>query len=78
MIPSAIQRIALGGTPLLGAITVLKDGSTGSELGKLDRQAAAYAGQGWAGVAVDQAFADLEDRVLDTYVSQVQTWLSKQ
>lgn len=75
-IPSPLQRIALGGNPSLGAITTLRDAETGEELGKLDRAAASYAGNGVIGVLVDQAFSDLEDRVLEQYVQNVVTWLT--
>jgi hypothetical protein len=74
-IPSPLQRVALGGHPTLGAITTLRDATTGEELGKLDRAAASYAGNGVIGVLVDQAFSDLEDRVLEQYVSNVRSWL---
>ena len=35
-IPSPLQRVALGGVPTLGAVTILRDSKTGAELGKLD------------------------------------------
>jgi hypothetical protein len=75
-IPSPLQRIALGGTPMLGAITVLRDAKTGAELGKLDRMSGAIAGNGLLGVAVDQAFSDLEDRVVSNYADNVLDWLT--
>jgi hypothetical protein len=75
-IPSPLQRVALGGAPALGAITVLRDATTGKELARLERAAVGYAGNGILGVAVDQAFDDLEDRVLDRYVDNILTWLT--
>lgn len=75
VIPSAAQRVVLGGTPILGAVTILKDARTGAELGKMNRNAAAYAGNGVVGVLVDQGFSDLEDRLLDAYAAQVRDWL---
>src|SRR5262249_36629349 len=75
VIPSPLQRIALGGTPALFAITYLKDAATGAELAKLDRGAAGMAFNGVIGVLVDQAGDDLEDRVLDNYVEHLLTWL---
>lgn len=75
VIPSAIQRVTLGGSPMLLAVTTLKDARTGADLGKLDRGAAATAGQGVLGVLVDQAFSDLEDRVVQSYVNNVLCWL---
>lgn len=77
VIPSPLQRVALGGTPLLETTTLLRDANTGEVIGKLDRLAGASAGNGLLGVAVDQVGDDLEDRVLDAYVSNVRTWLGE-
>lgn len=77
-IPSAVQRVVLGGNPLLAVVTVLKDAETGKELAKMDRMAAGMAGSGVIGVLADQAFSDLEERVLANYVMQVRTWLAKE
>jgi hypothetical protein len=76
-IPSPQQRIALGGSPGFVAVTVLRDAATGKELARDERPAVSYAGNGIIGVAVDQAFDDLEDRVLDQYVTNVRSWLSE-
>jgi hypothetical protein len=76
IIPSPAQRVVLGGAPTIGAVTVLKDAQTGAVLAKMDRAAAGYAGNGVLGVLVDQAFADLEDRVLESYNRQVVDWLT--
>jgi hypothetical protein len=76
VIPSPLQRIAFGGTPMLGTVTVLRDSKTGEQLAKLDRANAAYAGGGLLGVAADQAFSDLEDRVLDNYMDNISDWLT--
>jgi hypothetical protein len=75
-IPSPLQRIAIGGAPTLETVTVLRDAKTGVELGKLDRGAAAAAGNGLLAVVVDQAFSDLEDRVLDNYMQNIPGWLT--
>jgi hypothetical protein len=75
-IPSPLQRIALGGSPMLGTVTVLKDAATGKELAKLDKMNAGVAFGGVLGVAIDQAGDDLEDRVLDQYVTNVRSWLA--
>ena len=74
-IPSPVARVVVGGSPTFAAITVLKDAGTGAELAKLDRLAAGYAGAGLLGVALDQAGADLEDRVLKVYTANIQRWL---
>jgi hypothetical protein len=76
-IPSPLQRIVLGGSPGFVAVTVLRDAATGKELARDERPAVSYAGNGIIGVAVDQAFDDLEDRVLDQYVANVRSWLSE-
>lgn len=75
-VPSAAQRVIVGGAPTLAAYTYLKDARTGAELGKLDRVAAVGAGSGVIGVLVDQAFDDLEVRVLNAYVRNVDRWLA--
>lgn len=74
-IPSAARRVVLGGSPTLGAVTVLKDAQTGAELAKMDRMAAGYAGNGVLGVLVDQGFDDMHNRVLDAYSGQVIDWM---
>ncbi len=78
VVPDAVQRATLGGTPMLLALTTLKDARTGEELAKLDQAAAAYAGTGIVGALVDQAIAGpLEERVVDAYVTNVRRWLLK-
>ncbi len=77
VIPSAAQRLVLGGTPMFLALRVLKDAKTGAELGKLDQGSAAGAGQGILGVAIEQAMPDLEDRLLAVFVTQTKNWLLK-
>jgi hypothetical protein len=74
-IPSAIQRVAVGGAPVLLATATLKDAKTGATLATLEGGAAAPAGNGWLGVLVDQALADLEDRLMESYSISVSTWL---
>jgi hypothetical protein len=74
-IPSAAQRVVLGGAPTFGALRILKDAKTGKELAKLDQNAAGFAGNGLLGVAIDQALPDLEDRVIAAWIAQTKTWL---
>ena len=74
-IPSPLQRVALGGTPMLFALTTLKDATTGKEVAKLDKGAAGMAMSGVLGVALDQGLPDLEDRVMDSYSENVSEWL---
>ncbi len=75
-IPSPFMRVVVGGAPTLSAVTVLKDAKTGAELARLDKMAAGTAFSGALGVALDQAGADLEDRVLRSYTQNVLRWLS--
>lgn len=76
-IPFAVQRIAFGGMPNMGSVSVLRDMATGQELARSDMPALSYAGQGITGVLVDQMFSDLEDRVMENYLLTVRTWLGK-
>lgn len=77
MIPSAAQRLTLGGNPTFAAVRVLKDAKTGAELGKLDQMSAAAAGQGILGVAIEQALPELEDRLMAGFIKQTRSWLLK-
>lgn len=74
-IPSAVQRVVLGGSPTLTTVTVLRDSVTGQELAKLERANAAMAGNGVLGVLVDQGFSDLDERVFNKYIDNVSGWL---
>lgn len=76
-IPSAVARVVIGGTPMLAAVTTLKDAGSGVELAKLDKVSAAYAGSGLVGVLIDQAGDDLENRVVAGYTKDVLDWLGK-
>lgn len=76
-IPSPIQRVLVGGQPALVATTTLHDAKTGKKLALMKATAAGYAGGGLIGVAVDQAFSDLDDRVMSRYVRDVHNWLQK-
>ncbi len=77
VIPSAVARAVIGGTPMLAAVTTLKDAGNGVELAKLDKVSAAYAGSGLVGVLIDQAGSDLEHRVIAGYTKDVLDWLGK-
>jgi len=78
LVPDAVQRATLGGTPVLGAVTILRDARTGAELAKLDQGASTYAGQGIVGALVDHAVAaPLEERLVDSYINNVRRWLLK-
>lgn len=78
-IPSAAQKIVLGGTNMMGAVTTLRDAATGKELAKLDRLSAAATGNGWLGTAIEAAVASepAEDRIVANYADQVEAWLQK-
>ncbi len=75
-VPSAVQRVVLGGAPALGAVTKLVDVESGQVLGKMDKGAAGHAGAGVIGVLIDQAYtASMEERVAASYAQQVLDWL---
>lgn len=75
-LPSPGRRVLLGGAPMIGAVTILKDAKSGTELAKYDRFVAAHAGGGVIGVLVDQAFDDLHVRVINKYTGVIYNWLS--
>lgn len=75
-IPSAAQRVVLGGSPMLTTVTRLVDARTGTEIGSLKRVTAAQAGQGVLGVAVEGALGPLEDRVIDNYGEFLKRWIA--
>jgi hypothetical protein len=81
VIPSAAQRVVFGGVPMISGYASVVDVATGAVLGKTPENspllAAAPAGNGWLGVLVDQAFADLEDRLMDSFADRVVKWLPK-
>ena len=79
VIPSAIQRVLIGGAPTISASAVLKDAKTGEVLAQRPNMlAAAFAGNGWGGVLVDQVMDDLDVRVVDNYAEQYRQWLIPQ
>lgn len=81
IIPSAAQRVLIGGAPMIAGHARVVDIATGAELAKTPEDAplmvAAAAGNGVLGVLVDQAFADLEDRLMDNFADRVVKWLPK-
>jgi hypothetical protein len=75
-VPSAIQRVLVGGQPVLNASAVLKDATTGEVLvSRPNTMAMAMSGNGWAGVLVDQALSDLDVRLAESYAEQYRKWL---
>lgn len=76
VIPSAIQRVLIGGVPVIVASAVLKDSATGEVIAeRKDMGSIAIAGNGWGGVLADQFFDDLDVRVVDNYAQQFHEWL---
>lgn len=76
VIPSALQRMALGGLPAMNASAVLKDAATGEVIvAQQKRNAMAMAGNGWGGVLLDQAFSDLDVRLAEAYADEYRRWL---
>jgi hypothetical protein len=78
-IPSAAQRVVLGGNPAIVATATLVDARTGSTIVVYPKLfALAGAGQGVAGVLVEQfASDDLYDRVIMAYATRYREWLVK-
>lgn len=75
-IPSALQRMALGGLPGMNATAVLKDAATGEVIvSQAKKNAFAMAGNGWGGVLLDQAFSDLDVRLAEAYADEYRRWL---
>lgn len=75
-IPSAVERVMIGGRPFIVASAELKDAVTGEVLAKReDLAATAIAGNGWGGVLADQLFDDLDVRVVNSYAERYHAWL---
>lgn len=75
-VPSAVQRVIIGGAPVVVASAELKDAATGAVLASRPRYtAAAFAGNGWGGVLVDQALDDLDVRVTRNFAESYRDWL---
>ncbi len=75
-IPTAAQRVIIGGMPVIKASAVLKDAATGAMLAQRPEMiSAAYAGNGWAGVLADQFGDDLDVRLVNSYSAQYKDWL---
>jgi hypothetical protein len=78
-IPSAVQRVVIGGTPAMSASATLVDARTGKVLLTYPKLLAiGFAGNGVAGVLYDQLSSDdLYDRVIMNYATQYRQWLLK-
>jgi hypothetical protein len=75
-IPSAIQRVIIGGAPVVVASAALKDAATGEVLAeRKNMPAVGFAMNGWGGVLADQLGDDLDVRVVGSYSSQFKDWL---
>lgn len=75
-IPSAAQRVLIGGAPIIVASAVLRDAQSGAIIAERQNLgSAAFAGNGVAGVLADQFFSDLDVRVVNAYASQYKEWL---
>lgn len=75
-IPSAMQRLLVGGHPGIKAAVELKEIPTGAVI--IPRQeigAIAISGNGWGGVLVEQALEDLDIRVTRNFAERVRSWL---
>ena len=78
-IPSAVQRVVLGGHPGIVATATLVDARSGKVIVTYPKLfAMAGAGQGVAGMLAEQfATDDLYDRVIMTYATKYREWLLK-
>jgi hypothetical protein len=78
-IPSEVQRIALGGTPVFAATTHLIDTQTGQELARLDQGTAATFAPGgvWVVATLAMGMTPLENQLMENYADQVLSWLLK-
>lgn len=75
-IPSAVERVIVGGAPMIVASAALKDAKTGEVLAeRKDMPALGFALNGWAGVMADQLGDDLDVRVVGSYSQQFKDWL---
>jgi hypothetical protein len=75
-IPSAVQRVLVGGSPVIVASAALKDAATGEVLAeRKNMPAVGFALNGWGGVLADQLGDDLDVRVVGSYSSQFKDWL---
>jgi hypothetical protein len=75
-VPSAVRRVVVGGMPTIIASADLVDATTGTVLATRPNFAAmAYAGNGWLGVAIDQAMDDLDVRLTNQYAATYRDWL---
>lgn len=75
-VPSALQRVIVGGQPTVLASIELKDAATGAVLAsRPDFGTTAYAGNGWGGVLLDQAMDDLDVRLTKAAAETYRDWL---
>lgn len=77
--PSAAQRLVVGGQPILVATVKLVEGPSGREIASYPNlTTVAYAGNGWAGVLVDQFVVDdFYDNLATQFAGQYRQWLIK-
>lgn len=76
IVPSAVQRVVIGGAPVIAASAVLRDASSGAVIAERQNMiSAAMAGNGWGGVLADQLFDDLDVRLVNSYAQQYRDWL---
>jgi hypothetical protein len=78
-IPSALQRAFIGGVPVMIAWVSVVDATSGKTIASTPQDkpiiAAANAGNGIIGVIADQAFSDLDERLMASFANQTKGWL---
>lgn len=75
-VPSAIQRVVVGGQPGMAARVVLRDAATGAELAVREKLvAAAFVGNGIGGVLIDQTMEDHDVRLARNFAVGYRDWL---
>lgn len=75
-VPSAIQRVVVGGQPGMAARVVLRDAAAGAELAVREKLvAAAFVGNGIGGVLIDRTMEDHDVRLARNFAVGYRDWL---
>lgn len=74
-VPDPARRLMIGGFPELHFKTTAKYARNGRKIGTYDQKVLALALGGMTGVVLDQAFPDLEDRILENHNEDIMAML---